>query len=166
MVVQPLSRESDCRKTKVSFPAEWRAPRVGCGNSWGASQRASGMDDLFVYIVDDDASVRKGLARLMHSAGYQTCAFGTGDAFLAALRPDCSGCVVLDISMPQLIDPGLQDRLNRRHIGLPVIATSARDDEDIRDRARSLGAQFFLRKPVDDQALLDAIEWVTGPQQT
>lgn len=120
------------------------------------------MDDLFVYIVDDDASVRKGLVRLMHSAGYRTTAFETGDAFLAVARAADTACVVFDISMPQLTDPQVQERLNQKRIGLPVIATSARDDEDIRERARSLGAQFFLRKPVDDQALLDAIKWVTG----
>ena len=55
----------------------------------------------------------------------------------------------------------IQANLNDRHIAVPVIMVSARDDYDIRRRTHSLGARMFLRKPVDDQALLDAINWVT-----
>jgi FixJ family two-component response regulator len=56
----------------------------------------------------------------------------------------------------------IQARLKEAGIGLPVIAISARDDEEARATARTLGARFFLRKPLDDRALLDAIAWVTG----
>jgi len=121
-----------------------------------------GLDKLFVYIVDDDASVRKGLARLMRAAGFQPSVFETGEAFLVAVRPEDAGCVVLDITMPRFTGPQIQASMKRTGIDLPVIAISARDDEDTRVLARTLGAQFFLRKPVDDQALLDAIEWVTS----
>jgi FixJ family two-component response regulator len=107
--------------------------------------------DLVVYVVDDDASVRSGLARLMRSAGLRTITFDGGEAF-----------VVLDISMPCLDGLQLQARLAQAAVGIPMIALSARDDDETRRLARVLGARFFLRKPVDDQALLDAIDWVTG----
>ena len=62
--------------------------------------------------------------------------------------------------MPGLTGLQLQSELKKRKIRLPIIAVSARDDADTSSRARQLGARFFLRKPVDDQALLDAIHWV------
>lgn len=118
--------------------------------------------DLLVYVVDDDASVRSGLARLMRSAGHRTKTFDCGEAFLAEAVRGAAGCVVLDISMPGLSGLQVQERLTQAAVGIPVIALSARDDDDTRRLARALGSQFFLRKPVDDQALLDAIDWVTG----
>jgi len=68
--------------------------------------------------------------------------------------------------MPLLTGIQVQERLNQRQIALPVITISARDDDETRKLARELGARLFLRKPVDDQALLDAINWVTkGPAE-
>jgi FixJ family two-component response regulator len=114
-----------------------------------------------VYIVDDDASVRKGLARLMRSAGYRVHVFETGDDFLSDVGVNSEGCVVLDITMPRISGQQVQELMLQRNIQLPVIALSAKDDEETRRHARALGARFFLRKPVDDQAILDAIQWVT-----
>ena len=114
-----------------------------------------------VYIVDDDASVRTGLARLMRSAGYRVHVFESGDDFLAGIGIESAGCVVLDITMPGISGQQVQELMLQRNIRLPVIALSAKDDEDTRRHARVLGARFFLRKPVDDQAILDAIQWVT-----
>jgi CheY-like chemotaxis protein len=68
----------------------------------------------------------------------------------------------MDITMPRMGGLAFGAELKARGIGLPVIAVSARDDEDTRHLARELGVRFFLRKPVDDQALLDAISWVVG----
>lgn len=124
-----------------------------------------GLDKLVVYIVDDDASVRKGLARLMRAAGFQPNVFETGEAFLSSVRRGDAGCVVLDITMPRFTGLQIQASMKRTGIDLPVIAVSARDDEETRVLARTLGARFYLRKPVDDQALLDAIEWVTGSER-
>ncbi|MDN8617253.1 response regulator transcription factor [Variovorax ginsengisoli] len=118
--------------------------------------------DLVVYVVDDDASVRGGLARLMRSAGHRAITFDCGEAFLAQAAQGAVGCVVLDISMPGLNGLQVQERLTQAAVGVPVIALSARDDDETRRLARALGTRFFLRKPVDDQALLDAIDWVTG----
>lgn len=118
--------------------------------------------DLVVYVVDDDPSVRTGLARLMRSAGIRSASFDSGEAFLAHGVCAASCCVVLDISMPGLNGLQVQARLTQAAADIPVIALSAHDDDETRRLARTLGTRFFLRKPVDDQALLDAIDWVTG----
>ena len=120
---------------------------------------------LTIYIVDDDESVRRGLSRLMRSAGFEPRAFGTAESFLGAVSDEVPGCILLDITMPQVTGLEIQERLNRAGVRLPVIAVSARDDDPTRRLAHSLGAEFFLRKPVDDQALLDAIGWVTDRRE-
>lgn len=116
---------------------------------------------LVVYIVDDDESVRKGLSRLIRSAGFEPRAYSSAERFLAELGSGDKGCVLLDITMPRVSGHEVQERLTAKHVDLPVIAVSALDDEETRHRAHELGARFFLRKPVDDQALLDAVDWVT-----
>jgi FixJ family two-component response regulator len=113
-----------------------------------------------VFIVDDEECVRKGLSLLMRSAGMTFRAFGSAEQFLAEVDPGQEGCVLLDITMPRVSGLQLQKLLNQRKLSLPVIAISARDDAETRSLARQLGARFFFRKPVDDQALLDAIHWV------
>lgn len=116
---------------------------------------------LVVYIVDDDESVRKGLSRLIRSAGFEPRAYASSEQFLTEVDVSDKGCVLLDITMPRVSGHEVQERLTAKHVDLPVIAVSARDDEETRHRAHELGARFFLRKPVDDQALLDAVDWVT-----
>ena len=71
----------------------------------------------------------------------------------------------MDIRMPGLTGHDVQARLRMRGTTIPVIALSAQDDDETRERARALGAVTFFRKPVDDQALLDAIKWLLGKQE-
>jgi len=115
-----------------------------------------------VYIVDDDDAVREGFARLLRSAGLEPRAYGCPETFLREVANIPGACVLLDITMPRMTGSEVQARLIDREIVLPVITVSARDDAETRGWARGLGARMFLRKPVDDQALLDAIDWVTG----
>ena len=116
---------------------------------------------IMVYVVDDEESVRKGFCLLLRSAGIRHRAFCSAEQLLAEIGPDQKGCVLLDITMPRMTGLELQRELRRRQLKLSVIAISARDDEDTSTLARQLGARFFFRKPVDDQALIDAIRWVT-----
>ncbi len=113
-----------------------------------------------VHIVDDDDSVRQGLSRLMRSAGIASHAYGSPESFLLDVHNEDHACILMDITMPRMNGLELSARLKDKGITLPVIAISARDDDDTRKLARDLGVRFFLRKPVDDQALLDAISWV------
>lgn len=119
-----------------------------------------GTETLLVHIVDDDESVRKGLSRLMRSAGIESRAYASPEDFLAVVRNGGHACILMDITMPRMSGLELGVLLKEKGITLPVIALSARDDDDTRKLARDLGVRFFLRKPVDDQALLDAITWV------
>lgn len=118
-------------------------------------------ESFTVYIIDDDASVRSGLARLMRSAKLPSRCFASPEAFLAVAETATDGCVLLDLTMPHMSGTELQAHLRNMQFKLPVIVVSANDSEDARQAALALGASFFLRKPVDDQALIDAIHWVT-----
>lgn len=115
-----------------------------------------------VYIVDDDDAVRDGFARLLRAAGLDPRPYESAELFLDEVCDSPRACILLDITMPRMTGPQVQERLNDRRIALPVITVSARDDEETRSWARGLGARMFLRKPVDDQALLDAINWAIG----
>jgi FixJ family two-component response regulator len=115
---------------------------------------------LLVYIVDDDESVRTALSRLMRSAGIESRAYESSERFLEEVRNEGYACILVDMTMPRMNGMELIARLKEKGIANPVIALSARDDDEIRQLARNLGVRFFLRKPVDDQALIDAINWV------
>lgn len=115
-----------------------------------------------IYILDDDDSVRRALGRLIRSEGMESEAFASGETFLAQLPNDAEGCVVMDIRMLGLTGHDVQRLLRARGHKIPVIALSAQDDDEARNRARDLGAVAFFRKPVDDQALLDSIHWLLG----
>lgn len=117
---------------------------------------------LSIHIVDDDALVRSGLARLMRSAGHTPLTFSDGESLLANLQQAVPDCVLIDITLSGMTGIKLQERLRALIASVPVIAVSARDDEETVRLARQLGARFFFHKPVDGLALLDAIKWVTG----
>jgi len=115
-----------------------------------------------VYLIDDDESVRRALQRLLRSAGFEVKAFSSALEFLESEGLDGRACVVLDIHMPGLSGFDVQERLASKEIRMPVIIVSAFDDAETRERARRLGAVAFFRKPIDGQALIDAIQWATG----
>jgi len=120
--------------------------------------------DPVVFIVDDDDDVRDGFTRLIRSAGMQARAYASAERFLLELDPSRHGCLLLDLTMPSMTGQLALARLRQMGSLLPVIVVSARDDEMMRAVVRELGAKMFLRKPVDDQALLDAIQWAaTSP---
>ena len=112
-----------------------------------------------VYVVDDDESVRSGLVRLLRSADLHAETFSSADEFLNSPMQKKNACILIHIRMPGSTGFGLQQKLTIFDMRIPVIVISASDDSQIRERARELGAVSFFRKPVDDQALLDAIWW-------
>jgi len=112
-----------------------------------------------IHIVDDEDSIRRALGRLMRSAGLDFETYATGEEFLSRLPIADRGCLVVDIRMPGLTGHDVMARLSEHGGNIPIIALSAQDDVATRERARELGAVAFFRKPVDDQALLDAIRW-------
>ena len=118
-----------------------------------------------VYVIDDDGSVRRAFQLLFQSADFDVQAFCSAEKFLesASFRDD--SCIILDMRMPGMTGLDLQKKLASRKIRIPVIVVSAYDDAPTRDLARELGAVAFFRKPVDDQALIDAILWVLGEKR-
>ena len=112
-----------------------------------------------VYLIDDDASVLKSFGRLLRSANLDAETFSSAEEFLSGPRQEENACIIMDIRMSGLTGFDLLERLATEGIRIPVIAVSAHDDAETRGHAKELGAVNFFRKPVDDQALLDAIWW-------
>jgi FixJ family two-component response regulator len=112
-----------------------------------------------IYVIDDDESIRRALARLLRSADLDAETFSSADEFLNSPKQNKNSCILIDIRMPGSSGFDLQQKLTASDIRIPVIVISASDNTQIRERARELGAVSFFRKPVDDQALLDAIWW-------
>ncbi len=110
-----------------------------------------------VFLVDDDASVRKALARLLKSNGFQVETFASAEEFLKYQRPDASGCLVLDLHMPGVNGLELQRRLNQAGAGLPIIFITGHGDIPSSVEAMKAGAADFLPKPFDNAGLLNAV---------
>jgi FixJ family two-component response regulator len=115
-----------------------------------------------IYIIDDESSVCEAYARLVRSARMLPRTFPSVDEFMRAELSDADACVISDVRMrgtSGLELPSLLARAGRR---LPVILVTAHDTPETRDNARRVGAAAYFRKPVDDQALLDAIAGALG----
>jgi FixJ family two-component response regulator len=112
-----------------------------------------------VYVIDDDESIRRAFSRLFRSADITAETFSNPKEFLAASRQEENACIVADLRMPGSTGFDLEKELTNRGSRIPVIVVSASDDVKTREYARMLGAVAFFRKPVDDQALLDAFWW-------
>ena len=112
-----------------------------------------------IYVIDDDESVRKAFKRLLRSVNLEVETFASAEEFLQSQKADKNSCIVIDIRMPGLTGFDLQRRLMVQGSRIPVIVISASEDAQVREQARELGAVAFFRKPIDDQALLDAIMW-------
>lgn len=110
-----------------------------------------------VFIVDDDASFRKGVVRLLRSNGVASESFGSAEDFLGCGLADRAGCIVLDVHMPGLSGLDLQQELARLDCTMPVVFLTGRGDIPMSVQAMKAGAADFLTKPVDEEALLAAI---------
>jgi FixJ family two-component response regulator len=115
-----------------------------------------------VYVIDDDPSVLKALSRLLRVSGLDSIPLPSIASFMESDISDQDACVLADIRLENedgLVIPRL---LAERGLRLPVIFLTAVDTKEVRSRARQAGAAAFFRKPVDDQALIDAIRWALG----
>ena len=112
-----------------------------------------------VYIVDDDPSVRRSLARVVRSANLQATVFATADKFFQSDYETSNSCLVVDAKMPGCGGLDMLSRLRHDRIPIPVIVVTAHDDPETKKAAEEAGAVGFFRKPVDSEALLDAITW-------
>jgi FixJ family two-component response regulator len=112
-----------------------------------------------VFVVDDDAAVRKGLVRLLKSAGYRVQAYSSADEFLAGWLPDpAPGCLLLDLMLPGTDGLQLQQRLQSARQEIPIIFITGHGDIPASVSAMKAGAVDFLTKPFEDTALLQAVD--------
>ena len=119
-----------------------------------------------VFVVDDDASMRKALGNLIQSVGLRVEAFASAPEFLAVKLPEVPCCLVLDIRLPGLSGLDFQAKLASANIAIPIIFITAHGDIPMSVQAMKAGAIEFLPKPFRDQDLLDAVRVALERDQT
>ncbi len=119
-----------------------------------------GKDRTIVHVVDDDEAVRESLEALLFAFGFEAETYGSAEDFLARTRGD-GVCLVLDVNMPGMSGLDLLQFLSDQERRTPTIVLTANPDNQLRERARQLGAVAVLTKPVTNTDLLDAIAAAT-----
>ena len=115
------------------------------------------MNEPTIFIIDDDSSARNGLTRLVAASGMNTESFASAREFLDSENLYSPGCIILDVQMPEMTGPELQEELGKTSFGLPIIFLSGHGDVPTTATAMKKGAVDFLTKPVDGPILLDTI---------
>jgi len=110
-----------------------------------------------VSVVDDDESVRESLPDLLREFGFAAEAFSSAEAFLASDVVSDTSCLLLDIAMPGMSGPELQQELIRRQQEIPIVFITAQGDKAVRPRLLAHGAVECLLKPFSETALLAAV---------
>ena len=111
-----------------------------------------------ISILDDDASVRESTQFLIRSVGFRAEVFSSAGDFLNSDQIEETGCLILDVRMPGMDGLELQQQLAKEKRPIPIIFITAHADDNEEKRARKAGAVEFLRKPVDEEKLLKAIQ--------
>ncbi len=120
-----------------------------------------------IFVIDDDQSMQRAFLLLLRAAGFDVRAFSSAQEFLEHSRVSDNDCIILDLRMPEMNGFQLMEELIAEGFNTPVICVTAFDDVKSREQARELGAAAYFTKPVDDQALIDAIKWaVHGKKRT
>ncbi len=114
--------------------------------------------DPIVFVVDDDASVRDAVQRLIASVGLRVQTFGSTSEFLSSKRPEAPACLVLDVRLPDVSGLELQRDLAAANFHIPIIFITGHADVPMSVRAMKAGAVEFLTKPFRGQELIDAIQ--------
>jgi DNA-binding NtrC family response regulator len=115
-------------------------------------------DKPFVFVIDDDSSIRQSLSNLLRSAGLNVETFASAQEFLGTERPPGPGCLVLDVQLPGLSGLDLQQELAKNDAAIPIIFITGHGDIPMTVRAMKAGAVEFLTKPFRDEDLLNAVE--------
>ena len=121
------------------------------------SHKRSAVEHLLVSVVDDDESVRESLPDLLREFGFAASAFSSAEEFLASDCVEQTRCLLLDISMPGMSGPDLQQELRRRRKEIPTVFITAQRDEAVRRRVMEQGAVECLFKPFSETSLLEAL---------
>src|SRR5262245_7656829 len=129
--------------------------RGGCG-----TRKEAGVTDrrAMVAVVDDSESVRESLPDLLEQVGFAVQTFASAEAFLASGSVNQANCLILDVGLPGMSGPDLQEELRRRGTALPIVFITAQGDRSLKPRLIAAGAIACLFKPFSDDALLEAVE--------
>lgn len=114
--------------------------------------------DTTIFIIDDDASIRRAVKRLIKVSGFKAETFGSAREFIDSEHYQRVGVLVLDVRMPGMSGLELQKYLADSGSDMPVIFITAHEDTRARRKALEAGAIDFLKKPFEDQMLLDAVQ--------
>lgn len=114
-------------------------------------------DKPLIHVIDDEDGVRRGARFFLTTSGYAVRTWPSGIAFLKEVRHVETGCILLDIRMPEMDGLEVQQHLNERGVTMPVIVLTGHGDVSVAVKAMKAGAVDFLEKPFDTDALLDAI---------
>jgi FixJ family two-component response regulator len=115
-----------------------------------------------IAVIDDDASVRRALQRLLRLAGFTVETFSTAREFLSVAYWAQTACLVLDIHLPGMSGFELAEYLAVSRVPIPIVFITALDDVSTRERVNRAGAAGYLRKPFDQNALIEAIRRAIG----
>src|SRR3954452_16688470 len=113
--------------------------------------------DRLVHVIDDDAAIRDALSFLLNAAGLKVQTYESAGAFLSAVPGVGAGCIVTDVSMPEMSGIDLLRRLKELDVQLPVIVITGHGDIQLAVEAMKLGAKDFIEKPINDEILLASI---------
>jgi FixJ family two-component response regulator len=122
-----------------------------------SAKSVGGTDQPIVFVVDDDASMRQALARLLQSVQLRVEVFASPQEFLQSERPNVPSCLVLDVRLPGLSGLDFQAELAKADVRIPIVFITGHGDIPMSVRAMKAGAVDFLAKPFRDQDLLDAV---------
>jgi FixJ family two-component response regulator len=115
------------------------------------------MPPKLIAVVDDDASIRRALGRLLQAAGYVVETFASASELLDSAAIGHISCLVLDIQLSDMTGFELRERLAEARVAIPIIFITAHDDAATRERVRQSGVRLYLRKPFEKRVLLGAI---------
>lgn len=115
-----------------------------------------------VSVVDDDESVRESLPDLLGVLGYDVQAFSSAEQYLASAYVEATDCLIVDVAMPGMTGPELQQELAQRRVATPIVFITARIDEEVRRSVVKRGAVACLFKPFTEAALVDALQLALG----
>src|SRR4030088_2104953 len=111
-----------------------------------------------VHVVDDDASLRTAISRLLNASGYEVAVYESAGCFLREIENASPGCILLDVKMPALGGLQLKEELAKLQRGWPIIFMTGHADIPSSVRAIKAGAEDFLTKPISRETLLGAIQ--------
>ncbi len=116
------------------------------------------MSDRIIHLVDDDEAIRRSAGFMLKTSGYQVKAYPSGVELLKVAKDLVPGCILLDVRMPEMDGLQVQQELQERGIGYPVIVMTGHGDVGVAVQALKAGAIDFIEKPFEKAVLLSAIE--------